>query len=79
MNVKKIKLTRSVFDYRNVDWTKVKVYLTNADLIEIVSDSVGIPDINRICDKESKKKETASKRARRIYGVMESPSRRKYL
>ena len=34
----------------NVDWTKVKVYLTNADLIDIVSDSVGIPDINRICD-----------------------------
>ena len=35
---------------RNVDWTKVKVYLTNADLIDIVGDSVGIPDINRICD-----------------------------
>ena len=28
----------------------MKVYLTNADLIDIVSDSVGIPDINRICD-----------------------------
>ena len=33
-----------------MDWTKVKVYLTNADLISIVSDSVGIPDNNRICD-----------------------------
>ena len=93
------KLTISIFDYRNVDWTKVKVYLTNADLIDIVSDSVGIPDNNRICnnwvskleetlntfvprriirdinsppwiDSEvvnlSKKKETASTRARRI-------------
>ena len=50
MALKIKKLTRSVFKYRNVDWTKVKVYLTNADLIEIVSDSVGIPDINRICD-----------------------------
>ena len=28
----------------------MKVYLTHADLIDIVSDSVGIPDINRICD-----------------------------
>ena len=28
----------------------MKVDLTNADLIDIVSDSVGIPDINRICD-----------------------------
>ena len=26
------------------------VYLPNADLIDIVSDSVGIPDIKRICD-----------------------------
>ena len=97
-SLKNNKLTRSVFDYRNVDWTKVKAYLTNADLIDIVSDSVGIPDINRICDNWvskleetlntfvprriirdinsppwidsevinlSKKKETASKRARR--------------
>ena len=48
--LKSNKLIRSVFDYMNVDWTKVKVYLTNADLIGIVSDSVGIPEINRICD-----------------------------
>ena len=48
--LKNNKQTRSVFDYRNVDWTKVKVYLSNANLIDIVSDSVDIPDINRICD-----------------------------
>ena len=39
-------MTRSVFDY-----------LTNADLISIVGDSMGIPDINRICDNRVSKLE----------------------
>ena len=51
-----------------MDWT-------NDDLIGIVSDSVGIPDINRICDNwDSKLEETLNTNvARRIIRDINSP------
>ena len=53
----------------------MKVYLTNADLIGIASDSVGMPDIDRICDNRvSKLEETLNTFVpRRIIRDINSP------